>query len=85
MSPIHLPRTLKALRKGEVGIIDAVVSEDDPSNVIMSTEAGCLVFTDLNSDRPEVGDKSEFCILYIDQSEFTIPYIDQSQLLVLIL
>ena len=79
MSPIHLPRTLKALRKGEVGIIDAVVSEDDPSNVIMSTEAGCLVFTDLNSDRPEVGDKSEFCILYIDQSELSIDSLGEQQ------
>ena len=79
MSPIHLPRTLKALRKGEVGIIDAVVSEDDPSNVIMSTEAGCLVFTDLNSDRPEVGDQSEFCILYIDQSELSIDSLGEQQ------
>ena len=79
MSPIHLPRTLKALRKGEVGIIDAVVSEDDPSNVIMSTEAGCLVFTDLNSDRPEVGDQSELCVPYIDQSELSIDSLGEQQ------
>ena len=55
MSPVHLPRSLKPLRNGEVGIIEATVSEDDPSNVILSTEAGCVVFTDLNSEKPDLG------------------------------
>ena len=30
--------------------MDAEVSEDDPSNVILSTEAGCVIMTDLNSE-----------------------------------
>ena len=34
----------------EVGLIGAEVSEDDPSNVILATEAGCIVMTDLNSE-----------------------------------
>ena len=46
----HLPRSLKPLRSGEVGLVDGAVSEDDPSNVIVSTEAGCVVMTDLNSE-----------------------------------
>ena len=46
----HLPRSLKPLRSGEVGLVDGAVSEDDPSNVIVSTEAGCIIMTDLNSE-----------------------------------
>ena len=46
----HLPRSLKPLRSGEVGLVDGAISEDDPSNVIVSTEAGCVVMTDLNSE-----------------------------------
>ena len=48
----HLPRTLKPLRSGEVGLVAGAVSEDDPSNVIVSTEAGCVIMTDLNSELP---------------------------------
>ena len=50
MTASHLPRALKPLRSGEVGIVNAEVSEDDPSNVILSTEACCVVMTDLNSE-----------------------------------
>ena len=31
-------------------MIKAEVSEDDPSNVILATEAGCIAMTDLNSE-----------------------------------
>ena len=47
---MHLPRSLKPLRSSEVGVLEAAVSEDDPSNVILGTEAGCVVMTDLNSE-----------------------------------
>ena len=50
MTAMHLPRSLKPLRSSEVGVLEAAVSEDDPSNVILGTEAGCVVMTDLNSE-----------------------------------
>ena len=46
----HLPRSLKPLRSGEVGLVHGAVSEDDPNKVIVSTEAGCVIMTDLNSE-----------------------------------
>ena len=50
LTATHLPRSLRPLRSSEVGVIKAEVSEDDPSNVILATEAGCIAMTDLNSE-----------------------------------
>ena len=45
---MHLPKTLKPLRSSDVGLRHAAVSEDDPNNLILSTEAGVIIMTDLN-------------------------------------
>ena len=47
---MHLPKTLKPLRSSDVGLRQAAVSEDDPNNLILSTEAGVIIMTDLNQE-----------------------------------
>ena len=48
--PAHpLPRALKPLRSGEVGLVGGVASEADPDSCILATEAGCVVLADLTS------------------------------------
>ena len=61
---MHLPKTLKPLRSSDVGLRQATVSEDDPNNLILSTEAGVIIMTDLSQeiqvplDMDEVSDKN---------------------------
>ena len=47
---MHLPKSLKPLRSSDVGLRQAAVSEDDPNNLILSTEAGVIIMTDLSQD-----------------------------------
>ena len=47
---MHLPKTLKPLRSSDVGLRHAAVSEDDPNNLILSTEAIVIIMTDLTHD-----------------------------------
>jgi hypothetical protein len=47
---MHMPKTLNPLRSSDVGVRQAAVSEDDPNNLILSTEAGVIIMTDLSQE-----------------------------------
>ena len=38
------------MRSSDVGLRQAAVSEDDPNNLILSTEAGVIIMTDLSQE-----------------------------------
>ena len=42
------------------------MSDDDPSNVILSTEAGCVVMTDLNSELTLAPTSADSEVTYYD-------------------
>ena len=50
ISALHLPKTMKPLRSSDVGLRQATLSEDDPNNLIVSTEAGVVIMTDLTQE-----------------------------------
>ena len=50
IAALHLPKTLKPLRSSDVGLRQATLSEDDPNNLILSTEAGVVIMTDLSQE-----------------------------------
>ena len=50
VAALHLPKTLKPLRSSDVGLREAAVSEDDQDNLILSTEAGVIIMTDLSQE-----------------------------------
>ena len=50
ISAVHLPKTMKPLRSSDVGLRQATLSEDDPNNLILSTEAGVVIMTDLTQE-----------------------------------
>ena len=41
---------MKPLRSSDVGLRQATLSEDDPNNLIVSTEAGVVIMTDLTQE-----------------------------------
>ena len=41
---------MKPLRSSDVGLRQATLSEDDPNNLIISTEAGMVIMTDLTQE-----------------------------------